>query len=107
MLVIPIRPTAEPLRDAWLAPVLAPLLGGDGLDVLIRQAEGSLWAAVVGGGLLSEDDLVRHIARHFRLTIADLANVSTQALELIPERWARRFGVLPLTVDENALVVAT
>jgi type II secretory ATPase GspE/PulE/Tfp pilus assembly ATPase PilB-like protein/8-oxo-dGTP pyrophosphatase MutT (NUDIX family) len=107
MLVIPIRPSAEPLRDAWLAPVLIPVLGGDGVDVLVREADGSLWETVVGRGLLSEDALVQHVARHFRLAVADLAHVSTRAVELIPERWARRFGVLPFALDENVLVIAT
>src|SRR5207237_1803182 len=30
-----------------------------------------------------------------------------QAVELVPERWARQFGVLPLTVDHDSLLVAT
>src|SRR5947199_8621580 len=53
------------------------------------------------------EQLVRQIARHFRLPVADLSSISARALELIPERWARRFGVLPLTIDDHALVVAT
>jgi type II secretory ATPase GspE/PulE/Tfp pilus assembly ATPase PilB-like protein/8-oxo-dGTP pyrophosphatase MutT (NUDIX family) len=107
MLVTPIRPNREPLRDPWLAAVLLPLVGSDGLDVLMREANGSLWDAVVGRGLIGESELITEIARHFRLAIADLTNISAQALELIPERWARRFGVLPLTLDDNVLVIAT
>lgn len=107
MLVTPFRSNTEPLRDAWLAAVLQPLLGNDGLDVLAREADGSLWDALIDGGLLTEDELVGHVAEHFRLPVADLAGINAQALELVPERWARRFGVLPLTIDDNALVVAT
>src|SRR5690348_2886033 len=107
MLVTPLRPNAQPLRDAWLLPVLAPLFGDDGLEVLVRDADGSLWDAVVGRGLMPEDSLVERIAQYFHIPVADLTNVSSRALELVPERWARRFGALPLTLDEAVLVVAS
>jgi type II secretory ATPase GspE/PulE/Tfp pilus assembly ATPase PilB-like protein/8-oxo-dGTP pyrophosphatase MutT (NUDIX family) len=107
MLVTPLRPHTEPLRDAWLMPIVAPLLGEDGLRVLVREADGSLWDVLVGRGLLGPEELVDRIAAHFHIPIADLTSISAQALELVPERWARRFGVLPLAIDENALVVAT
>jgi type II secretory ATPase GspE/PulE/Tfp pilus assembly ATPase PilB-like protein/8-oxo-dGTP pyrophosphatase MutT (NUDIX family) len=107
MLVTPLRPNAPPLRDAWLLPVLAPLFGDDGLEVLVREADGSLWDAVVGRGLMPEESLLERIARHFHIPVADLTSVSARALELVPERWARRFGALPLTLDEAVLVVAS
>ena len=47
------------------------------------------------------------VARRFRLPIADVADVSPQAVELVPERWARRFHVLPLSATEHELVIAT
>ncbi|HKN65234.1 MAG TPA: ATPase, T2SS/T4P/T4SS family, partial [Gemmatimonadaceae bacterium] len=57
--------------------------------------------------LFDDRGLVSLVARHFHLPIANLDHVSSQALELIPERWARRFGVLPLTIDDDSLIVAT
>ena len=47
------------------------------------------------------------VARRFRLPKADVANVSPQAVALVPERWARRFHVLPLSATEQELVIAT
>jgi type II secretory ATPase GspE/PulE/Tfp pilus assembly ATPase PilB-like protein/8-oxo-dGTP pyrophosphatase MutT (NUDIX family) len=47
------------------------------------------------------------VARRFRLPIADVADVSPQAVALVPERWARRFHVLPLSATEHDLVIAT
>src|SRR5262245_39019673 len=47
------------------------------------------------------------LARRFRLPIADLANVSAHAITLVPERWARRFHVVPLSATEHELVIAT
>ena len=47
------------------------------------------------------------VARRFRLPIADIDDVSPQAVALVPERWARRFHVLPLSATEHELVIAT
>ena len=47
------------------------------------------------------------LARRFRLPIADLASASAQAVALVPERWARRFHVVPLAVTEQEIVIAT
>jgi type IV pilus assembly protein PilB len=47
------------------------------------------------------------LARRFRLPIADFSQASTQAVSLVPERWARRFHVVPLSATEHELVIAT
>ncbi|HEY7393758.1 MAG TPA: hypothetical protein VH559_02895, partial [Gemmatimonadaceae bacterium] len=47
------------------------------------------------------------LARRFRLPIADLASVTAHAISLVPERWARRFHVVPLSATEHELVIAT
>jgi type II secretory ATPase GspE/PulE/Tfp pilus assembly ATPase PilB-like protein/8-oxo-dGTP pyrophosphatase MutT (NUDIX family) len=49
----------------------------------------------------------QELATRFRLPLADLTNVSAQAVALLPERWARRFHVVPLSATEQELVVAT
>ncbi|HEY2851265.1 MAG TPA: ATPase, T2SS/T4P/T4SS family [Gemmatimonadaceae bacterium] len=98
---------ATVIRDGWLRSVLASFLDDDAIEALERQADGSLWDAVTTRGVLEEEDLLRRTARHFRLPLADLGRASTQALELVPERWARRFAVLPLSIDDDALLVAT
>src|SRR5215471_4706496 len=47
------------------------------------------------------------LAQRFRLPIADLSRVSAHAVELVPERWARRFHVVPLDATEQELFIAT
>ena len=37
------------------------------------------------------------LSRRFRLPIADLALASAQAVALVPEKWARRFHIVPLS----------
>src|SRR5436190_8505502 len=94
-------------RDRWLLPIIATMLGDDAAELLEREAVGSIWETVVERRLVAEGELVAQTARHFQLTIADVRRVSAQALELVPERWARQFGVLPLTIDNDTLVIAT
>ena len=94
-------------RDRWLLAVLSTCLDQRDIEHLDRDDVPSIWRAVVERGLITDDAILRAIARHFQLPIADLSRVTAQALELVPERWARRFGVLPLLVDDAALVVAT
>jgi type II secretory ATPase GspE/PulE/Tfp pilus assembly ATPase PilB-like protein len=39
--------------------------------------------------------------------VADLDSATEHAARLVPERWARKYGVLPLTVGDRKVVVAT
>jgi type II secretory ATPase GspE/PulE/Tfp pilus assembly ATPase PilB-like protein/8-oxo-dGTP pyrophosphatase MutT (NUDIX family) len=47
------------------------------------------------------------LATKLRLPIADLDSASEHAARLVPERWARKYAVLPLTVGDRKVVVAT
>jgi hypothetical protein len=47
------------------------------------------------------------LARRYRLPVADLTIATAHAVSLVPERWARRFHVVPLSATEHELVVAT
>ena len=100
-------PTLLAVRDRWLLPVLSQKFGVETAELLERDAKGCLWEAIIERGVLAEDELVVLTARHFHLAVADLRRVSAQALELVPERWARQFGVVPLTIDNDVLIIAT
>ena len=101
------QPLELSVRDRWLLPVLAARFGVEAAELLERDAKRSLWEAVIERGVLPEDELVSLTARHFHLSVADVRRVSAQALELVPERWARQFAVLPLAIDRDTLVIAT
>jgi type II secretory ATPase GspE/PulE/Tfp pilus assembly ATPase PilB-like protein/8-oxo-dGTP pyrophosphatase MutT (NUDIX family) len=47
------------------------------------------------------------LAKRYNLPIANLRAVSAHAVALVPERWARRFHIVPLSATEQELVVAT
>src|SRR5687768_14377201 len=42
-----------------------------------------------------------------RIPAADLDSASEHAARLVPERWARKYAVLPLTVGDRRITVAT
>ena len=99
--------TLTAVRDRWLLAALSKRLGEDIVESLEHDATESMWASIVDRGLLAESDVVSEISRCFHVPIADFRRVSQRALELVPERWARQFGVLPLTIENDVLVVAT
>src|ERR1051325_5058901 len=47
------------------------------------------------------------LARRFRLPVADLSRATGHAVALVPERWARRFRVVPLSATRQELEIAT
>ncbi|HEY4303271.1 MAG TPA: ATPase, T2SS/T4P/T4SS family [Gemmatimonadaceae bacterium] len=47
------------------------------------------------------------LAKRYKLPVANLDLISAHAVALVPERWARRFHVVPLTATEHELIVAT
>ncbi len=56
---------------------------------------------------MTETDLARHVATHYRLGVADVEAVQPQALKLVPEKVAHRYQVFPLREDDRHLIVAT
>jgi type II secretory ATPase GspE/PulE/Tfp pilus assembly ATPase PilB-like protein/8-oxo-dGTP pyrophosphatase MutT (NUDIX family) len=55
----------------------------------------------------ADAEMLAATAARLRLAVADLSHVSPRAVQLVPERWARRYGVLPLAATETWLEVAT
>jgi type II secretory ATPase GspE/PulE/Tfp pilus assembly ATPase PilB-like protein/CheY-like chemotaxis protein len=69
----------------------------------IRQA----WEAVADGYGLSLPELADLVARHFRLSLADLKTAQPRAIRLVPDSLARRRLILPLRESDREIVVAT
>lgn len=47
------------------------------------------------------------LADRLRIPLADLGTATEQAARLVPERWARKYTVLPLIVSDRKVTVAT
>ena len=85
------------------------LVGVEALEEL-RAAETDhdlLWDAVVDRKLASDEALLNALSNRFRLKLADLSQSAQAARDLVPEQVARRYRVLPISVTDSALEIAT
>ena len=98
---------AKPARDEWLLASLEGLLQPEQLAELTSNPVESLWEEVLKRGLATDDQVVKAIAKRFRMREADLSSVSQQARELVPEALARKYRVLPLSISDSILDIAT
>ncbi len=94
------------IRDEWLLPTLEPLVDGAGLAEL-RDSTEWLWDGAVRRGLTTDTIILSALSTRFKMTIADLSMVSAAARDLVPEALARRYRVIPLSVSDTTLDIAT
>ena len=99
--------TIQSPRDRWLLPILREILPEDSFTALELRATSSYWEAAINAGGLTDDQLLAAIARRTRLRVANGLVVTSQAKERVPERLARRFSVLPLSLSDSTLEIAT
>jgi type II secretory ATPase GspE/PulE/Tfp pilus assembly ATPase PilB-like protein/8-oxo-dGTP pyrophosphatase MutT (NUDIX family) len=101
--------TASPpiVRDRWLVPILREILPEDSFAALESSVTSSYWEAALGTGDLTEEQLLAAVSRRTRLRVAHGLVVTSQAKERVPERLARRFGILPLSLSDSTLEIAT
>ena len=97
------------VRGHWLLQVAqrAGLGGADSVDVAPSVAPTEAWETVAGACGVEEAALVRHVADHYHLRVADLSAAESRVVKLVPEDLARRFNVFPIREDDRHLVVAT
>ncbi|HEU4748779.1 MAG TPA: ATPase, T2SS/T4P/T4SS family [Gemmatimonadaceae bacterium] len=93
--------------DSWLIALLRELLPDAAVSSLESKADGDYWEAAVREGLVTDDELLEKLAARTRTRIASDLLVSSEARDLVPERLARRFRILPLSVSPLGLEIAT
>ena len=93
-------------RDDWLLPTLATLIEAPALEAL-RQTGESLWDEAVRRDLTTDETLIAALAKRFRMPVADLAAVSTEARDAVTEALARKYQVVPLAIADSTLDIAT
>jgi type II secretory ATPase GspE/PulE/Tfp pilus assembly ATPase PilB-like protein/8-oxo-dGTP pyrophosphatase MutT (NUDIX family) len=96
-----------PVSDRWLLPVLRGLLPEKSLELLESKTDASYWKAAVEEGLLTDDDILGAVSARACIPIASDLLVSSEARDKVSERLARRYSILPLSVSESALEIAT
>jgi type II secretory ATPase GspE/PulE/Tfp pilus assembly ATPase PilB-like protein/8-oxo-dGTP pyrophosphatase MutT (NUDIX family) len=95
------------VRDRWLLPILREILPANSFSDVEDRVTSSYWEAALGTGRLTDEELLAAVARRTRLRVAHGLVVTSQAKERVPERLARRFGVLPLSLSDSTLEIAT
>jgi type II secretory ATPase GspE/PulE/Tfp pilus assembly ATPase PilB-like protein/8-oxo-dGTP pyrophosphatase MutT (NUDIX family) len=95
------------IRDGWLLPILREILPDDSFAALESRVTSSFWETALGAGDLTEEQLLAAISQRTRLRVAHGLVVTSQAKERVPERLARRFGILPLSLSDSTLEIAT
>ena len=66
-----------------------------------------LWTSASKDGLVSDEDLLEAVSAQTATPIAHSLVVSAEARDSVPERFARRFGILPLAISSSTLDIAT
>ncbi|MDH3571018.1 MAG: type II/IV secretion system protein, partial [Gemmatimonadota bacterium] len=95
--------------DEWLRPTVEDLVGKEKVDEL-RHGEVehlSLWEAAVQHELTTDEALLGRLTTRFRLKLADLSRSEQHARDIVPESVARRYQILPLTISDSTLDIAT
>jgi type IV pilus assembly protein PilB len=96
-----------PPRGHWLKEVA----GHVGLDLQLSeqpdfQELSRAWPEVARACRMSDEAFTQRLAGYFRVGLADLGSYDPQAVKLVPEALARRYGILPLSATEGTVVVA-
>lgn len=99
-------PVQSGATDQWLLPVLADILSPGAVEQLKRTAGESYWRAAVDQHLATDNDLLEALSVRTRFRLARDLVVSAPARDQVPEKLARRFGVLPLALSDSVLDVA-
>ncbi|MFL5478888.1 MAG: ATPase, T2SS/T4P/T4SS family [Gemmatimonadaceae bacterium] len=92
--------------DAWVMPALADITPRESLASLEVRGP-SIWKSAVSAGIATDMGIVEALAARTRIPVANGLLVSGPALDLVPERLARRFSILPLTASDTVLEIAT
>src|SRR3989449_460579 len=98
-----------PFPDEWLLHSLEGVITAERVAELRAKAGPSrtLWETLVAERIASNEQILAALSTRFRLKIADVHQLKPDVKLKVPEQLARRFRVLPLTVTDSYLEVAT
>jgi type IV pilus assembly protein PilB len=69
----------------------------------IRRA----WPVVARACRMPEDTFTQRAASHFRIAVADFSVTDPQAVRLVPEAVARKYGILAISATDTSITIAT
>lgn len=102
------RDLAGKLARHWLVQLAtgAQLSPPDPREMTAQPELEEIWSGLARRNDMAEADLAVHVASAFKLPVANLDEVTPDALASIPERVARKLGVIPLGGDAKNLIIA-
>jgi len=102
------RQREEALSKHWLVRLAADanLAGPDIRSLPAAPSLTDIWQAVAAANEVAEGELAVIVASTHQLELADLNVVSPEAIAIVPEKIAKRLGVLPLTLQDGFFTVA-
>jgi hypothetical protein len=102
------RALADSLARHWLVQLAtgAQLSPPDPRELPASPSLEDIWAGLSRRNDMAEGELAVHVASAFKLPVANLDEATADALASVPERVARKLGVLPLGGDAKNLVIA-
>ncbi len=95
--------------DEWLVATISTLVPAETIAELRAASDPkqSLWELVTARELASDQAILDALAKRTRLKIADLGKVDARVKEVLSDRDAHRYRVVPLKVTDSYLEVAT
>jgi type II secretory ATPase GspE/PulE/Tfp pilus assembly ATPase PilB-like protein/8-oxo-dGTP pyrophosphatase MutT (NUDIX family) len=83
------------------------MLPSASLNSIESKVGDSYWRAAVAEGLITDNEIIEALSVRARVGIANGLLVSSQARDKVTEWLARRFEILPLSVSDSILDIAT
>src|SRR5919198_4020714 len=101
-------PAPEP-ADGWLAPVLigGGLLSPDELAQVRSQGDPTLWSGITASGRATDGQILEIVAQRFRIPLADLSLCEPRTTTLLPEAVARKYQVVPISANDRTIRIAS
>ncbi len=96
-------------NEHWIVELLraAQVAEAEDLHLSERLSTDEAWGVAARTLQLAPEQVARHVARQLNLELADVEAVTAQAVQLLPEKLARRHGILPLRQTDRTFVLAT
>ena len=99
--------SARPVRDEWLLTTLEALVTPEQMAQLRAERTESYWEVATRRAFTTDDLILAALAKRFRMKVADMGLVTAQARELVPEQLVRKYRVLPLSISDSIIDIAT
>jgi hypothetical protein len=102
------RERAERLARHWLVQVAesAGLAAPDPRPLSDTPTLEDVWRGIAQRNDMADVELAIQVAQAYRLEFANLEEVSPDALRIVPEKVARRYGFIPVKIEDKTLTIA-